>query len=901
MLTALRLPLLAAAGLALAGAPEHAVHHLAAPERAVHHVGAPDRLTVLDGSAHWTADRVVRLDGPVLVARDGTLRIDPGTRVEARLGAFIIVSREGRLDAAGTLTQPIVLTCTVAAKFPGCWGGVIVQGHARLNAGSATSLAGERGGAGGCRELIDPVVDATPFGGCEDADSSGVLRFARIEYAERGLQLQGVGRGTRVDHVQVNRARFEGVLVTGGAAQLRELFLTANGTGLRWTQGWRGAAQAIAIQQDVASFRAALVGQNTPTGDPDAEPRSAPTIFNATILAQSLPQNPSHATARALVLERGTAGALRNVFLYAPWIALDLADDATCLQLATGALTLGHLVTAGATALGEGTLPPACAETEATVLGDALRANQVLPGVGGLLRSLNDLLLPDLRPVPGSALATAAAATPPGGFLQGAPFVGAVPPLPLPAQIPWFSGWTDPAPTPAPIPNGVVTGVVRSPFRGLLAGITVRDAESGATAVSNASGAFSLPLPAGTVLLEAVTVPAECTLPVPQPGVVTPMTTTTLDLVVDCWPLPGALRVAVSEAFTCLVAAQGPHCFGDDTRGQLGNGALGASPLPVPLPVAFASITAGREHACGLTAGGAAWCWGANEHGQLGVAGGDRDVPTAIGGAPSFVVLSAGARHTCGLTALGTAWCWGDGARGQLGDGAAVSSSTPVPVAGGVPFATLDAGEAHTCALDRQGAAWCWGAGDGGALGDGGSADRSAPVPVATAERFGSVSAGGAHTCAVNGAGQLRCWGANGEGQLGDGTRVDRPIPVASAVGYAVRAVSAGGAHTCAVKTNGLGICWGANGFGQLGNDATAGSASVVTALNATSLSSLSAGAATSCAVTFGAVTGGSGNEVIISTRALLCWGDNRAGQFGSGTATSSLTPTPGAAGLTFP
>ncbi len=868
-------------------------------------IGEPGRLTTITREVSWPAGTAIQLVGPVVVDSGGVLRIAAGARVEASVGAFIAVSRDGWIDAAGTLEEPVELTCATVPRFTGCWGGLIVQGNARINVGETSSPAGGRGGVGGCRESLEPIVPELAFGGCNDADSSGALRHLRIEYAERGLQLQGVGSTTVIERVQVNRSRFDGALIIGGTANARELFLTANGTGLRWSGGWRGAAQRVAIQQDVANFRAALVGQNASVagGDVDAEPRSAPTLFNLTILAQSIPGNPTHASARALVFERGTAGTLRNAFLYAPHVALDIVDAATCLQLASGALSLRHVVTAGATSAGEGTVDAACGRTEAEVLGDPAAANVVLPLASGLLASSNDLLLPDLRPVAGAALATATAAAPGGGFISGPAYVGAVQPAAQSGQIPWFSGWTNPAPTPAPIPNGTVAGRVVSPFRGALAGVTVRDAVTGASAVTTAAGTYSLSLPAGTALLEVPAVPVECTVPGARSAPVQPMMTTAFDLSVDCWPFPGNTRIDAGDGFACGVADQGTFCWGLNTRGQLGNGTTTDATLPVQVFGTFTSVAAGLAHACGREVSGVVRCWGAGDAGQTGVGPTiDRPIPAPVSGGHLFAGVTSGRAHSCAVKADGSVWCWGDNTRGQLGDGSTTASGVPVQVASSVLFAAVSAGGSHTCALDRAGAAYCWGDGTEGQLGDGTSVGRAVPAAVATLERFAAIAGGGdAHSCATTAAGGVRCWGANESGQLGDGTQVRRLAPVAVASGQVLGGVALGARHSCAVREASTIGCWGLNTTGQRGDGTLSIQSTPTTIVGSPNMSAVTAGPDFSCGITFGAVTSDGGGGIIISLRSLLCWGRNERGEFGRGDQASSLTPVPGATGLTFP
>jgi alpha-tubulin suppressor-like RCC1 family protein len=95
------------------------------------------------------------------------------------------------------------------------------------------------------------------------------------------------------------------------------------------------------------------------------------------------------------------------------------------------------------------------------------------------------------------------------------------------------------------------------------------------------------------------------------------------------------------------------------------------------------AITAGNSHSCGITGDGAAYCWGRNDHGQLGdgtVANGS--TPRLVSGGFTFAAISAGASVTCGVTSNGAAFCWGLNASGQLGDGSTTDSNVPVRVAG---------------------------------------------------------------------------------------------------------------------------------------------------------------------------------------------------------------------------
>ena len=169
----------------------------------------------------------------------------------------------------------------------------------------------------------------------------------------------------------------------------------------------------------------------------------------------------------------------------------------------------------------------------------------------------------------------------------------------------------------------------------------------------------------------------------------------------------------------------------------------------------------------------------------------------------AFAVVSAGLSHACGVTVAGAAYCWGDNRVGQLGDGTTANRLSPVRVAGDVAFAVLSVGFNHTCALTAAGAAHCWGDNRVGQLGDGTTANRLSPVRVAGDVSFAAVSVGFNHTCGVTAAGVAYCWGSNDAGQVGDGTRTGRLGPARVVAG--VRRIATRGGTTCTVNVAAVG------------------------------------------------------------------------------------------------
>lgn len=258
-------------------------------------------------------------------------------------------------------------------------------------------------------------------------------------------------------------------------------------------------------------------------------------------------------------------------------------------------------------------------------------------------------------------------------------------------------------------------------------------------------------------------------------------------------PFPRAMRsVHVGSQSSCALTVTGEaECWGLNSSGQIGDGTTDdrLTPVQVAGTLRFASLAVGADFACGLTETGSAYCWGSNQHGQLGIGDGGPDrcgdpaipcalTPQPVTGDLSFTQVTANG-HACGLTVGGEAYCWGANDFGELGDGTQADRSVPTKVFDGLTFESISAGDFHTCGLATDRGARCWGANFAGQLGIGMiDGARATPTPVLADEFRALGRLGGSHTCAIGGDGNAYCWGSNFTGELGDGTTVDRSSPV---------------------------------------------------------------------------------------------------------------------------
>lgn len=347
-----------------------------------------------------------------------------------------------------------------------------------------------------------------------------------------------------------------------------------------------------------------------------------------------------------------------------------------------------------------------------------------------------------------------------------------------------------------------------------------------------------------------------------------------------------ATQVSSGGNYTCAVTTEGrAKCWGNNDNGQLGNNSTVSSLVPVDVVGAasgVASILAGPAHACLVTTAGGVKCWGANTSGQLGNGSvTNSSVPVDVSGLASGVAaVSVGGSATCAVTTAGGVKCWGDNAYGQLGNNSTTSSSVPVDVYGlGSGTALITLGTYHACAVTTSGGAKCWGYNTQGQLGNNSTTGSGVPVDVMNLNSgVARISSGSNHVCVVTTSGGAKCWGWNNKGQVGNtgGNSILAPVDV---VGLAsgVANIAGGERHTCAVTSSGSAKCWGLNSYGQLGNNSTTNTYLPVDVVGLAS------------GVTY--ISGGSIHTCALAASGVTCWGANTYGQLGNNSTTSSAVP----------
>jgi hypothetical protein len=335
----------------------------------------------------------------------------------------MIIAQGGKINAVGTWASPIIFTSDqpVGQRARADWGGLIINGRAPLNTPGGQSI-----GEG----------DTGTYGGTDPADSSGTLKYVRVEYAGtefspdnelNGIAFQGVGNGTVVDYIQVHFNQDDGVEFFGGTVNVKHVLVTnARDDSVDWTEGWTGKAQFVVAQQNGQEADNGIEADNSAENN-DLVPRSAPTIYNLTLIGDPDAEQGTESDDGMLIRE-GTAGTFRNFIVTGfKEIGINVDHAATIAQGQSGALSFDNAIVFGNT-------PNFDADATPFVTGKNIAV------VDPQLVDPFSHTFPDFRPAKGSpALDAKRVNSPPddGFFDAGANFLGGVGPTDN-----WARGWT---------------------------------------------------------------------------------------------------------------------------------------------------------------------------------------------------------------------------------------------------------------------------------------------------------------------------------------------------------------------------------------------------------------------------------------------------------------------------
>lgn len=394
---------------------------------------APIQVTAdITGNTTWTTGNTYILAQLTLVRDGAVLTIEPGVTVQGVEGAALVIANDGRIEAEGTATAPIVFTSSKAAgsRAPSDWGGLVLLGRAPINQGTETI------------EGIDPTVygDDVQFGGTNAAHNCGTLRYVRIEFAGytfgadnelNGLTIGGCGSATTLEYIQVHQGSDDGIEFFGGNADLKYAVVTrAQDDSLDWDMGYTGRIQFIVIQQDSTGDRG-IEADNW--GDaPDTEPRSNPFIYNATFIGSN--QNPDQ---RGITWRRGTAGVLVNAIVMGFQKAgFDVDGAPSAAQFTEGNSVVNHVLFFQNGAGGTGHFSTSADGFDiASVIGGA---TGVVTGQDPQLGAPYSLTAPNFVPAAGSPAAAGSSTIPAAFFDTTANYLGAF----EPGGVDWTAGWT---------------------------------------------------------------------------------------------------------------------------------------------------------------------------------------------------------------------------------------------------------------------------------------------------------------------------------------------------------------------------------------------------------------------------------------------------------------------------
>ena len=283
------------------------------------------------------ANQKYMLSGQYIVETGATLTIEEGVTIVANADDdavdFILIQQGAKIEAEGTASNPIVMTATRTEA--GAWGGIHICGYAHTNVNGGSGMS-EIGGAN--------------YGGNDDADNSGTLRYVRLEYTgyafdeeheANGISFYGVGNGTTVEYCQAYKGSDDGFEFFGGSVNIRNMVVVScSDDSFDWTEGWNGYGQFLVAYQEAEStlgYNCDCLMECDNNGDNfGAEPVAHPTLANLTLIGNG-------SDSQGVRLRAGTEVSLYNALISGKGMCLTTETAETENALVDGTSVLNYI------------------------------------------------------------------------------------------------------------------------------------------------------------------------------------------------------------------------------------------------------------------------------------------------------------------------------------------------------------------------------------------------------------------------------------------------------------------------------------------------------------------------------------------------------------------------------
>jgi alpha-tubulin suppressor-like RCC1 family protein len=243
--------------------------------------------------------------------------------------------------------------------------------------------------------------------------------------------------------------------------------------------------------------------------------------------------------------------------------------------------------------------------------------------------------------------------------------------------------------------------------------------------------------------------------------------------------------------------------WGANDMGQLGIGDTTDRTFPTEIAGYFPDgtiieqISAGFSHSIALDSEGEIWTWGSSSYGELGT--GDtrgktkpHNISSNLPPGTRVVKIQAGNRCSFLIDSDGKVWCFGNNEHGQLGTGDTETRNIPTDISNNFPENTKiidikNGSNYSTLAIDSDNKIWVWGRNEMGELGTGNDDKYITPLNISnnfpTGTKITDISIGFSHSLALDSQNELWVWGDNLFGQLGIG-RIVRESTLPKNISY---------------------------------------------------------------------------------------------------------------------